>query len=288
MEFEKQQSEIIALCKKLLSSGSVKSIIAYRSSSVDGKAIPYIFSDASQADNVVWNEWCVPNLSKYLIGRDEKTAIVAKACDVRAIVSLIVEKQLKRENIHIIGISCSGMKDEYSNARSACAECVVNQPPMFDSHIENSTLLSNTDPCMSDSKDSNYNSSTDNMRFENELRKCILCFACRQACYGCYCTTCFIERGVPNWQPLNPDMGEKALFHTVRTMHLAGRCVECGACENACASGVNLRYVIKDLSQFIADTYDYKAGLDVNTVPVMLQHSTHDPEVGFLGGPADD
>jgi ferredoxin len=97
-----------------------------------------------------------------------------------------------------------------------------------------------------------------------------------------------MERGEPDWQTASPDTGAKMLYHLGRSTHLSGRCVECGACENACASGVNIRYLIKDVTRFIDDTYDYQAGMDIDTEPAMLTYKTDDPEIGFLGYEGSD
>jgi ferredoxin len=121
-------------------------------------------------------------------------------------------------------------------------------------------------------------------KFQQEIDKCILCYACRQACYGCYCKECFIERGASDWQPAKIDAGTKMTFHIGRTMHLAGRCIECGACEASCQSGVNVRYIIKEVTKFIEELYGYKAGMDAEQKPALLTNMFDDKEVGFLGG----
>jgi len=97
-----------------------------------------------------------------------------------------------------------------------------------------------------------------------------------------------MERGEPDWQTASPDTGAKVLYHLGRAMHLSGRCVECGACENACASGVNIRYLIKSVTDFIDETYDYRAGMDLEKEPVMLTYKADDPEIGFLGYTTDE
>jgi len=79
--------------------------------------------------------------------------------------------------------------------------------------------------------------------FEAEIEKCKLCYACRGACFGCYCKVCFMERGSPNWHPPDIDKAAKITYHLTRAMHLAGRCVTCGACEAACSYGVKLAYI---------------------------------------------
>ena len=279
MSFEKQREEIIALCENLLTESVVDAVVGFKDDDTLGMAKPYIFKDPSDAKALVWNARCIPNLSRYIIGRKDKTAIVAKPCDVRAVIALTVEKQLKKEDIYIIGLACDGMKDLKGNLLPACLECKVNRPPVFDCLIDDPDVL----PKSGKDKEK-LPKGGELARFEEELKKCILCFACRQACYACYCNTCFMDRGMPNWQPTNPDKGAKMIYHTGRAMHLAGRCVECGACENACASGVELRYVVRELTDFVEEMYDYRTGMNPDEKPAMLTHESTDKEVGFWGG----
>jgi len=271
--------------------------------------LPYIFSAPEEADKLVWNNRCVPNLSGYLLENQifksnssesnttdssnsdkQKTAIIAKPCDARAIVSLVQENQIKRDDVYIIGMTCNGMADVNGNLLPACADCTVRTPPLYDTLIgdecdKGTVLLSRQ---FAQNSSDNDGTGEPVPRLIDEMSKCILCFSCRQSCYGCYCKTCFMERGVPDWQTVSPDLGAKMLYHLGRTMHLSGRCVECGACENACASGVNIRYLIREVTKFIEDTYDYKAGMDLETEPAMLRYDTNDPEIGFLGFESDN
>jgi len=239
--------ELISTCKKLLEDGTVKRVIGFRQDEETGQGIPYIFTSPNDAEKLVWNNRCIANLSGYLLDNKAKTAITAKPCDARAVINLIVENQLNREDVYVI------------------------EPDSLSETTKDSSLteLSQNDNTLS--------------RFRDEMSKCILCYSCRQSCYGCYCKTCFTERSEPDWQTTSPDMGAKMLYHLGRCMHLAGRCVECGACETACASGVNIRYLIQAVSEFIEDTYYYQAGMDLDTEPAMLTYKTDDLEIGFLG-----
>ena len=89
---------------------------------------------------------------------------------------------------------------------------------------------------------------------------------------------------MPDWQPASISAGTKMAFHIGRAMHLAGRCVECGACESACASGVNVRYIIQEATDFIEEMYDFKTGMDFDKTQAMLTYKLEDKEVGFFGG----
>ena len=305
--FLSQEKELIELCKKLLDDSIVNTIIGYKNNDETWFNIPYIIRTSEEADKLVWNNKCIPALSGYLHERTGKTAIVAKPCDARAVVNLIRENQLSRDDVYIIGMSCDGMfyegmADEKGYIVPGCANCQVHVPPVYDilitgSETENVTVnkslrSDNADDSGNSSNNSTNNECTENRqyndfsfeRFKQEIDKCILCYSCRQACYGCYCKTCFMERGEPDWQTSSPDTGAKMLYHLGRVMHLAGRCVECGSCENACASGIDVRYLIKDVTDFIKETYDYQTGMDFETDAAMLSYKPDDPEIGFLGG----
>lgn len=350
MVFEKQFELLKETCKELLEQNKVDLILGFTTDENSSSAIPFFIRTPEDLEKLRWDDYCVPNLAKYLLENKKKVAIVAKPCDSRAIAMYIVEGQLDRKDVFIIGMECAGMKSKDSTPAPWCLECDVRIPPVYDILIrgegiektpEITSTASNTaaiaakeaaavaaatgdtgtinnaetiedtadTETMADTADtavaanmaqsfveiekSNNDSSNDLSsknklsRFMNEINRCILCFSCRQACYGCYCGTCFIEKGIPNWQPSDVDSGKKMMFHLGRAMHLAGRCVECGACERVCPSGVNIRYLIRELTDFCEDLYGYRAGLNLDEEPVLTSFRQNDKEVGFLGGEDD-
>jgi ferredoxin len=56
-----------------------------------------------------------------------------------------------------------------------------------------------------------------------EFDRCIRCYACRQACPGCYCFECVSEQVDPHWTSIALELPEKHFFHVMRAFHLAGR-----------------------------------------------------------------
>jgi len=281
MNFEKQTSEIRALSRKLLDEGKVDVVLAYADGDLDdGALIPVFIRSAEDVWKIKWGDRCWQHLAPYLHGRKDRVAILAKPCDARAIVQYIIESQLERDNIFIIGVDCPGMVDAEGNPRPGCSDCKVRVAPVCDKRIEGELKEDKTQ----EHKGTEPSPSGSLKRFREEIDKCILCYSCRQACYGCYCKTCFIQRDMPDWQPAEIDAGTKMTFHIGRAMHLAGRCVECGACEAACASGVNVRYIIKEATDFIEDQYGFKTGMDFDTTQAMLTYKLDDKEIGFFGG----
>src|SRR5208337_509738 len=62
-------------------------------------------------NRLVWNSFSEINVARYLVKRKEKVALVAKGCDSRALVELIKENQVSRDQVIIIGVPCEGMID---------------------------------------------------------------------------------------------------------------------------------------------------------------------------------
>jgi len=283
MAFERQKQELIEICKKVLADGKAKVIIGYTSGEPDVDCTPFFMRTAEDVEKLKWDSSCTPNLAKYLLEKNEDVAIIAKACDARAIAMYMIENQIKRDNVYIIGVECEGMLDSEGKPSPGCGECVLRTPPVYDVLVKADGIEKSVEEAK-EARKKKAQIEDKLARFQKEMEKCILCYTCRQACYGCYCETCFMERGIPDWLPSNVDIGTKMFFHLGRAMHLAGRCVDCGACERACPSGVNIRYLVRELNDFCEELYGYVPGVDPDVKPAMLAYDPNDREVGFLGG----
>jgi ferredoxin len=100
-----------------------------------------------------------------------------------------------------------------------------------------------------------------------EFDSCIRCYACRQACPGCYCFECMAEQVDPLWMGIPIELPEKAFFHVMRAYHLAGRCVECDACEQACPMNIRLGLLNRKLAKEVDELFNYRPGGDPDTPP---------------------
>jgi formate dehydrogenase subunit beta len=75
--------------------------------------------------------------------------------------------------------------------------------------------------------------------YQEEFKKCIKCFGCRDACPVCYCQDCTLESGTPEWV----DKGRippSPLFHLERLIHMVESCTNCGQCEDVCPMDIPL------------------------------------------------
>ncbi len=118
--------------------------------------------------------------------------------------------------------------------------------------------------------------------FEENLSNCTRCYACREACPMCYCNLCFVDQNKPIWFGKTTDISEIMVFHLIREMHMAGRCVGCGACSSACPMGIDLNLINRKLEKIVKDRFDYTSGLDPETVPVQVTFSSDDAEEFML------
>lgn len=273
------QEELRKVAKDLLESGEVKMVIGWGESTVSNRTKPLFIEKPEETDKLVLNRNCRNNLSIYLSRLSDigKLAIVAKPCDVRTIVSLIREKQIERENIHIISFSCGGINDNNSEElHEFCESCDVRMPPVYDTFIGPKEEADNDKEIRE--KASRFFNLEDDERweeFKKEMQKCIRCYACRNACPMCYCEECFVERTLPRWVGEGAELSDTMIFHIVRAMHTAGRCGECGACVRACPMGVNFSVIASKINKDVLELFHHRAGTDSEEPPAL---STFDPE----------
>ncbi len=112
------EEEIRKTAAGLLSEGKVDVVIGFAAGSLPMRAAPCFITGPEDAQQLVWNSYCLNNLAVYLPGyfipaphsREDKpapkVAIVVKGCDGRSVVGLIKEKQIPRDNLIIIAAPC--------------------------------------------------------------------------------------------------------------------------------------------------------------------------------------
>lgn len=305
------QNKIQEEAKKALEGGEVGMVIGWGAGSVPFKTTPVFIEKPEDAEKLVWNPACVNNLALYLpkMARDRKVGVVAKPCDVRSIVALIREKQVKRENVFIIGIGCGGVADarelEEHNVRlreitslewdggdlMVTTESSATKVAAADSLREQCKVCENRTPSVSDvaigeavprSEELGITIpglSEDRQKYwAEQFSKCIRCYACRQVCPGCYCDTCFCDRIEPKWTAKKATTDEAWMFHTTRAMHLAGRCIGCGECERICPVGIPAVELARELNAIAKERYGFDAGNPDEEKPLLGSYKEADAD----------
>ncbi len=176
--------------RELLETKAVNVVIGYESGPT-GIVRPAFITDPAKADKLIYDEHCIQNLAVYLtkpeVKKLGKMAIVATLPVMRSIMMLISEQQITADNFVVLGISSDGKLLD------------IPDISVMQGYIEKSDL---GNPARDKELLAELNKMSPEEKFkwwQNELSKCIKCYACRQACPLCYCTRCFVEVNQPQW-----------------------------------------------------------------------------------------
>lgn len=281
--------------RKLLKTGEVKLIIGYKRASDGISAMPCFIEKEEDTEILIWDAYCVYNLSNYLLEhKGKRVGIIAKGCDVKSIIVLLQENQLKREDIFIIGVECSGVIDERKLAFSnkvgeeigfdkKCKQCKPSTPPLYDILISQKEKKEQMPKLEEDPYEAvrklEVKSLAERFKFwQEEFSRCIRCYACRQICPMCYCPRCVADQTQPAWFLKAISFVGSFSWNVTRAMHLAGRCIECGECERACPVGIPLRDINKKIEKDVKELFNYEAGLNTEQKPLFASFDKNDPQ----------
>lgn len=267
-----QTEALRAKAKELLESGAVNVVVGYRAGTLPGVTRAAFVTKPEQVGQLVWNEDCRQNLSVYLT-RDNvkklgKIGLVVKGCDEKSVIGLIQENQLKREDVVLIGMACAGVRQEGRPA-AKCAACQVRTPRFADYAIGEAPAASITvDPRVEELAAIEKMAPAERWNYwQAQFERCIRCYACRAACPMCTCDRCLAEKTQPAWIPGGAHGSGNLSWHAVRAMHLAGRCIDCGACTQACPAGIRLDLLNRKMAQLVQEAFDYVPGQDPEVAP---------------------
>lgn len=116
--------------------------------------------------------------------------------------------------------------------------------------------------------------------WENEMSRCLRCYACRNACPLCVCRDhCVASSRDPHWLTQADSSRDKFMFQVIHAMHLAGRCTGCGECQRACPVGIPVLLLKRSLSRAVEEMFDYRAGLDTETKPPLLTFQVEERKI---------
>ncbi|MEO0005498.1 MAG: 4Fe-4S dicluster domain-containing protein [candidate division WOR-3 bacterium] len=267
--------------KELLASKEVAMVIGYCAGSKPGLSQPAFITRPEETQGLIFDSTCSQNLANYLLKVKNlgKVAVVAKGCDSRSIVVLLQENQIQRENLYILGVGCDGVVQNGAKSVS-CLACQYPNPVIYDEMIGDEVEKPAPDPIVAkNDKEFEQLSSAERWQVLSEdISRCIRCYACRQVCPNCYCPVCFVDASMPQLVGKTHNLSDNMVFHIIRALHMAGRCVECGACHRACPMGIDLMRLNRRVARIVKERFDSVAGVDINKPPALTQFNPADPQ----------
>ncbi|MFQ5840937.1 MAG: 4Fe-4S binding protein [Thermodesulfobacteriota bacterium] len=173
--------------------------------------------------------------------------VMVRGCDERGLTELFKWNQLHGERVVPVGVACSPELAE------AC-ECSKPYPSDWvvgekSGGISQSQRLQEIEK-MSQAERLNY--------WMSQFNKCIKCYGCRDICPMCFCEVCGLEDR--NFIITGKVPPENPTFHLSRAVHMVGRCIDCGLCEEACPSNIPVRTLYKKVGEVVSDVFDYRTG----------------------------
>ncbi len=267
-------------CRELLEQQAVAMVVGWRETAL-GVAQPAFVTTPAQADTLIFDDRCGHNIANYLqkVKHRGKVAVIAKGCDLRSILSLVKERQLDRKQLLILGVGCEGIRENGSLSDS-CTTCRYPNPVIFDEmigervpeHEPETDRLAEFERLSADERW---------QQLSQDVSRCIRCYACRQVCPNCYCPVCFVDSNLPQWVGKTPQLSDNMVFHLMRALHMAGRCVECGACARACPMGIDLMKFNRKVARIVRDRFGAVAGTNPDE-PVALTAFSPDDKQEFI------
>ena len=296
----------------------VDAVIAYGQGFDAAHGEPCFVTKKEEVEGLILNPLSEHNLASYLPSRkNKKTGVVVKGCDSRTIVQFLQEGLVKRENLVIIGVPCTGVVSAKKLARALdhqtvedvrfegetviartprgekrlaladvtpdkCRTCRYPTPLIYDVLV-GEPIESDKDPAAvyDDVRELMGKSLEERKAYwEKEIGRCTRCYACRNACPLCVCQdSCIAETRDPHWQSQRSNLSEKMMFHFIHAIHLAGRCTECGECERACPMDIPLGKLKKKINMDMLDLFDYVPGIVCEDKPPLYTFKVEEKKI---------
>ncbi len=253
---------------------------------------------------------------------DGKVLMLCKPCDAFSLNQMLGQHRLERDSVYVLGIPSPTILDAdklraagikgirgsrfarggevvldtiYGEKRIAgkdavlekCLSCKTHKFPVSDEILvkpkgedhdepENPYRFAGVEELEAMTPDERF------AFWQSQLKRCIRCNACRNACPVCACVKCVFDNpGSEVAGKSNIDAFDDKLFHVIRAFHVAGRCTDCGECSRACPEGIPLhllnRKFIKDINRIYGP---FQAGASDDGVSPLTEYTTEDMEPG--------
>ncbi len=236
-----------------------------------GHTLPQFFSHENLEDCAFlvpgWHRYPLEKFALDLAGEhpEVKIGLFARDCTKRALNVLKTWNQVEADRIVTLDVNCC------PSPLGARSDCSYLQPEPSKAGKQAFGM----DPGLSVEEADSLSQEEQCRRWNYEFSKCIKCYGCRNICPVCFCRECSLEH--PELIHTGQQLTEVPLFHLVRAAHMAGRCIDCGLCEQACPMDIPLRLLYRKVNAVVEATFGYQTG----TSPDMPPLSTLEQQAGL-------
>lgn len=173
-------------------------------------------------------------------------AVVCRTCDGRAIREQERLGQYPERNIRCLLIPCD-------TAQAERCSCVMPTPEAMEEEAKNPRTALSPELYA-------FLEAPDRVTVWREaMQRCIKCYGCRNVCPVCVCPECRLED--PAFVPVTVLPPSPLPWHVCRATHVAEACVNCGACQDSCPSGIPLLALHIAIAGHLHENTGYMSGL---------------------------
>jgi ferredoxin len=238
--------------RKLLEEGKVAGYLGYKL--VEGHPLPHFFTpdNLEELDQAI----VAPGNARYPLDKllqvlvasypEETFAIQVRGCDERGLNELYKWGQLDPEKVVLVGIACPQEQADYCECSGPWAS-VIDYGEKCEPVLASQRVIRVEGLPLQESF----------QEWLDHFARCVKCYGCRDVCPMCFCKECSLEH--PELMSIGkvpPD----TIFQLVRAIHMAGRCIDCGLCEEACPADIPLRVLYKKGNALVKEFFDYETG----------------------------
>jgi len=261
--------QIIKKAKDLLEKNTVQVVIGYGEGSKN-RVRPVFITKPEDAEKLIYDDRCIQNLAVYILKHEVKhlgkTGITAPYFVLRSILQLSSENQIKEGELIILGVSSESNLIEFPDFKS-----IENYVASFNLHItvQEKELIEKIKKMSMEERF---------IYWTEVFSECFKCYACRSACPMCYCSRCTVDCNQPQWIPVASHALGNLEWHIMRAMHLAGRCVNCGQCAEACPIDIPMNLLTYKLTEDLNEKFGMFAGAGATAEYALSTYKPDDKE----------
>lgn len=233
--------------RELIDQGEIQGILGLRR--IGAHIHPYLFKRSEEIGDLSLGNMGSSGDARYPLVKTltrlacycpaDRFAIVVRGCEERAIDKLFLSSILDRKRVVMLGFPCA-------EELAVRHRCLKPYPDALAAGIKPAEAVS-----PSELAPVTNNIIRDFGVLKESAERCMKCYGCRNVCPVCFCRECtladalFIPKG--DIAPTNPD------FFITRAVHMAGYCVYCGLCEEACPADIPLMTIYRMIADIIGE-----------------------------------